>query len=60
MVPSGGHHRYSCVTFDEDYSDLEDEIMGGDVELTPQSSSYGRHTVASPLKRRTSSMQHEQ
>jgi hypothetical protein len=54
--PMASRHRYSSVILDEDDSDIdiEDEIMGGDVELTPQSSSYG-----SPLKRRTSSMQHE-
>jgi hypothetical protein len=60
MISQGGRQRYSSVTLhedvDEDSSNLEDEIMGGDVELTPQSSNYRRHTVASPLKRRTTSM----
>lgn len=60
MIYVGGRYRYSSVTLNEDDSDPEDEIMGGGVELAPQqSSSYGRHTAASPLKRRTTSMQHE-
>jgi hypothetical protein len=63
MVSLGGRHRYSSVTLDDiDNSDLddEDEIMGGDVELTHQSSDCGRATVASPLKRRTTSMSDRQ
>lgn len=55
---SSGRQRYSSLDLRESTAsylgkDLEDEIMGGDLELTPRSSNYDAHRRRVPLKRRT-------